>query len=446
MTRPQRVLLGIIVLTAAALYIDLPPIPLRFHYGPIKIDQTIGGYSLDLNIAGARFKRDFKIKKGLDLQGGVQLTLEASTSGIPADERTTAIEAAKNVIERRVNFLGVAEPVVQTSKVGDSHRVIVELPGITDTERALRLVGQTAQLDFREQTEESTASAVPGSPESFVPTSLTGSDLKKATVTFDPNTNAPQIGLQFTDEGGEKFAAITKRNIGRPLAIFLDEQPISAPLVNETITGGEAVITGQFTLDEAKNLAIQLNSGALPVPVKVIEQRNIGPTLGQEAVWRSLTAGLIGLFLVVFFMSAYYGRLGFLASVGLLIYGLITLALYKLIPVTLTLSGIAGFLLSVGMAVDANILIFERIKEERRWGKPLKAALELGFGRAWDSIRDANVATLITSFILFNPLNWSFLNTSGMVRGFALTLGLGIFISLFTGIVVTRTLIRVFYR
>jgi preprotein translocase subunit SecD len=446
MTRPQKVFLGILVVTLAALYVDMPRIPIKIHYGPLKIATSVGGNDLDLKVAGLRVRRDLKIKKGLDLQGGVQLVLEASMSGIPTEERSAAIEAAKNVIERRVNFLGVAEPLVQTAKVADSYRVIVELPGVTDTQRALDLIGQTAQLTFREQTRESTVSALPGTAESFVPTDLTGRDLKKAAVTFDPKTNSPQIALKFTREGGEKFAKITGRNVGRPLAIFLDNQPISAPRVNEAITGGEAVITGQFTLDEAKNLAIQLNAGALPVPVKVIEQLTIGPTLGQEAVWQSLTAGLLGLFLVVFFMIGNYGRLGSLAAVGLVIYGLLTLALYKLIPVTLTLSGVAGFLLSIGMAVDANILIFERIKEELFWGKPLKAALELGFGRAWDSIRDANVATLITCFILFNPFSWSFLNTSGIVRGFALTLGLGIFISLFTGIVVTRTLIRVFYR
>lgn len=442
MNRPQKILWGIVFVVLLSLYLDLPRIPIQFSYGPIRVDASLGGYSLDLDIFGQRFHRSLELKQGLDLQGGVQVVLEAEMGDIAAVERGTALEAARSVIERRVNFLGVAEPVIQTAEFGDKHRIVVELPGVSDTQTAIALIGQTARLDFREQDPEATPSGQFG----FLGTGLTGKDLKKAAVTFEPNTNAPQIALAFTAEGAKKFEEITKRNVGQPLAIFLDDQVISAPRVNEVITGGEAVISGQFTLEEAKNMAIQLNAGALPVPVKVIEQRNIGPSLGQEAVRRSIVAGLIGLFLVVFFMTAYYRRLGFLASLGLLVYGLITLALYKLIPVTLTLAGVAGFLLSVGMAVDANILIFERIKEERCWGKLPKAAMELGFGRAWDSIRDANVCTLITCFILFNPLNWNFLNASGMVRGFALTLGLGIFISLFTGIVVTRTLIRVFYK
>lgn len=442
MNRPQKILWGIIFVVLLSLYLDLPRIPINFSYGPIKVNTAVGGYGLDFRLFGWRFRRDLELKQGLDLQGGVQVVLEAEMGNIPVEERETALESARNVIERRVNFLGVAEPVIQTAQFGDKHRIIVELPGVSDTQTATALIGQTAQLDFREQDPESTPSGQPV----FLETGLTGKDLRKATVTFERNTNAPQIALAFTAEGAKKFEEITKRNVGKPLAIFLDGRIISAPRVNEVISGGEAVISGQFTLEEAKNLAIQLNAGALPVPVKVIEQRNIGPTLGQETVRKSVAAGLVGLFLVILFMIAYYRRLGFLASLGLLTYGLITLALYKLIPVTLTLAGVAGFLLSVGMAVDANILIFERIKEELHWGKLPKAAMELGFGRAWDSIRDANVCTLITCFILFNPFSWSFLNTSGMVRGFALTLGLGIFISLFTGIVVTRTLIRVFYN
>ncbi len=443
MSRQRKILLGIILVVLVSLYIDLP--------------KT----SLDFNLFGLRFKRDLKIRQGLDLQGGLQVVLQAEMNDIAEERRDTALEAARNVIERRVNFFGVTEPVIQTSKVSGQYRIIVELPGVTPepsangggsgqagTEQAIALIGQTAQLDFREPVfaelpPESTESAqITG----FNETGLTGKDLERAGVSFAQNTNAPQIALKFTDEGAQKFEEITKRNIGQPLAIFLDNQIISAPRVNEAISGGEAVITGQFSLDQAKNLAIQLNAGALPVPIKILEQHSIGATLGRESVRQSLTAGLIGLLLVAFFMLVYYGRLGLLADIGLLIYGLITLALYKLVPVTLTLAGMAGFLLSIGMAVDANILVFEKIKEEKRAGKPSLAAMEAGFGRAWDSIRDANICTLITCFILFNPFGWSFLNTSGMIRGFALTLGLGIFVSLFTGVVVTRTLIRVFYR
>ena len=428
---PQRkLLLLILFVTLVSLYIDLP--------------QT----SIDFSILGRRFKRDLEIKQGLDLQGGLQVILQTEMDDIAEDRRNTALEAAKKVIERRVNFFGVTEPVIQTSKTAGQYRIIVELPGVTETAQAITLIGQTAQLDFREPIfeelpPESTESAtITG----FKETNLTGKDLERAAVTFAQNTNTPQIALKFTDEGAGKFEEITRRNIGQPLAIFLDGQIISAPRVNEAISGGEAVITGQFSLEEAKNLAIQLNAGALPVPIKILEQRSVGATLGQQSVRQSIIAGSIGLFLVAFFMIAHYGRLGLLANVGLVIYGLITLALYKFIPVTLTLAGMAGFLLSIGMAVDANILIFEKMKEEQRAGSSLRAAMEAGFGRAWDSIRDANICTLITCFVLFNPLNWGFLNTSGMIRGFALTLSLGIFVSLFTGVVVTRTLIRVFYK
>ncbi len=430
MTNQQKLLLLIISVTLISLYIDLP--------------QT----SIDFNLFGRQFKKDLEIKQGLDLQGGLQVVLRAKMDDIAKDRQDTALEAAKNVIERRVNFFGVTEPVIQTSKTSGQYRIVVELPGVQDTEQAINLIGQTAQLDFREAVfeelppEATTSAQITG----FEQTDLTGKDLEKAQVSFDQNTSAPQIAIKFTAEGATKFEEITAKNVGQPLAIFLDDQVVSAPRVNEAISGGQAVITGQFSLEEAKNLAIQLNAGALPVPIEILEQRSVGATLGQQSVRRSLTAGLVGLALVALFMIAYYGRLGVLATVGLIIYGLITLALYKLIPVTLTLAGMAGFLLSIGMAVDANILIFERIKEELSRASLLTAAVEKGFGRAWDSIRDANICTLITCFVLFNPLGWSFLNTSGMVRGFALTLGLGIFVSLFTGVVVTRTLIRVFYK
>lgn len=414
MKQKRLLFLLIIFLTIASIFIDIPP-------GPTLL------------------KRELVIKQGLDLAGGTHLVFQAEMKDIPSQDRDSAIEAAKNNIERRVNFFGVSEPVIQTSKTGEDYRLIVELPGIKEIDRAIDLIGSTAQLEFWEQKEASPSAG-------FIPTDLTGKDLKRSQVRFDQNTGQPVVSLEFSSEGGKKFADITSRNVGKLVAIFLDQRMISSPVVEEPITSGDAIIRGQFTVDEAKDLSIKLNAGALPAPIKIIEQRNIGATLGLESVQKSLKAGLIGLLMVVFFMGAYYGRLGILADIALIIYGLITLALYKLIPVTLTLPGIAGFILSVGMAVDANILIFERMKEEIRSGKPLGVSMELGFGRAWDSIRDANICTLITCFILFNPFNFSFLNVSGMVRGFALTLGLGIFISLFTGIVVTRTLLRVFAR
>ena len=388
----------------------------------------------DFKVFGKSVNPDFSLRKGLDLQGGLQLVLEADMSEVSEGDRDKALESTRVIMERRVDFLGVSEPVVQTSRLGSSYRIIIELPGVADPQEALGLIGQTAQLDFREGDTLSTK------------TGLTGKDLTSALVDFDPSTGVPQIALDFTAEGERKFEEITGRNVGKPLAIFLDDVLLTAPTVQQKIVGGNAVITGDFSLEDARLIVAQLNAGALPTPISVLERRQIGPTLGQEALEKSVVAGLLGLSLVVFFMVGNYGRLGILATVALTIYAVLTLALYKLIPITLTLSGIAGFILSIGMAVDANILIFERIKEERRWGRDSKTAMELGFGRAWDSIRDANIATLATVFILFNPFNWQFLVTAGVVRGFALTLGLGVLISLFTGVVVTRTLVRVFYR
>lgn len=396
---------------------------------------------INIKIGKFHFYRDLNPKQGIDLAGGTHLVFQADTKGIKEEDRSTAMEAVRNNIERRINLFGISETVVHTSKQGEDYRLVVEIPGVENVAQAIDLIGQTAQLDFRELPKEATVASSFGD---FKPTGLTGKDLVHSRVEFDRNTGKPVVGLEFSSEGAEKFSEITKRNIGKQVAIFLDEWPLTAPVVQEEITTGKAVITGNFTIEEAKKLSIQLNAGALPVPIKVIEQRKIGASLGAESIRKSIRAGLIGLVMVILFMIGYYGYLGFLAVCGLVIYGLLTFALYKLIPVTLTLPGVAGFLLSVGMAVDANILIFERMKEEMRAGKPKHVAMELGFGRAWDSIRDANICTLITCFVLFNPFEWSFLNTSGMVRGFALTLGLGVILSLFTGIVVTRTILRIF--
>ena len=374
---------------------------------------------------------------GLDLAGGSHLVFEADTSGIDDARKKTAVEAARDVIERRVNLFGVSEPNVQTSSFEGKDRIIVELPGVRDTEEAIGLIGETAQLVFAEVgTEEE-----PG----LLPTDLTGADLDSAQVSFDQTTGNPVVVLDFTDEGGTKFSELTRKNIGKPLPILLDQEVVSAPVVQQQITGGSARISGEFTLEEAKKLAIQLNAGALPVPIKLVEQRTVGASLGAESVDRSVRAGIVGLLMVLVFMVLAYGKLGLVADMALIIFGILTLALYKLIPVVLTLPGIAGFLLSVGMAVDSNILIFERFKEERV-RRPFADALEVSFGRAWDSIRDANIATLVTAFILANPFDWNFLHTSGPIRGFAITLSLGIAISLFTGVVVSRNLLRVLIR
>lgn len=382
--------------------------------------------------------KSFDLVLGLDLAGGSHLVFEADLSKLSQDKKSDAIASLRNVIERRVNFFGISEPNVQASSFEGKERIVVELPGVKDTKTAKEIIGKTAELVFAE---------VEGASDSakLIPTNLTGADLTSAKVVFDNQTGKPAVSIEFGKEGADKFAALTEKNVGKPLAIVLDGALVSAPIVQEKITGGQAQITGNFSLDEAKNLVIQLNAGALPVPVKLVEERTVGATLGADSVAKSVKAGLVGLSMVLLFMFLEYGRLGLVADVGLIIFGIMTLALYKLIPVVLTLPGIAGFMLSVGMAVDSNILIFERFKEERL-KRPIPDALEVSFGRAWDSIRDANIATLVTAFILANPLDFSFLHTSGPVRGFAITLALGIGISLFTGIVVSRNLLRVFIK
>jgi len=411
-----------------ASYISLPK---EFNLFKRKFQRR----DLDISIGRFQIKKNFNLRLGLDLAGGSHFVFEADTSGLPEEKKEAAITSLKEIIERRVNLFGVAEPNVQTSSFEGKDRIIVELPGAGNAQDAIALIGKTAQLVFSESTSE----------DLFAPTDLTGADLESAEVGFDRTAGKPVVSLNFTKEGGQKFAEITKRNIGKPLAIVLDDEVISAPLVQGEITGGSAQISGQFSLEEAKNLSIQLNAGALPVSIRLVEQRTVGPTLGRESVEKSVKAGFVGLSMVLVFMILSYGKLGLVADLGLLVFGVLTLALYKFIPVVLTLPGIAGFLLSVGMAVDANILIFERFKEERD-KRPYRDALEVSFGRAWDSIRDANIATLVTAFILANPFDFSFLHTSGPVRGFAITLSLGIGISLFTGIVVSRNLLRFFIR
>jgi preprotein translocase subunit SecD len=433
---PKRVLFFLCLLTIVLLALDLPEnYRLKFSVGNFKVDRIINPLSVHINIFGIRINKDIKTHLGLDLSGGTHLALEADMKGIKPEDRVQALDSATQVIDRRVNMFGVSEPVVQSARTKDSYRILVELPGISDVNKAVDLIGQTALLDFREfiDTKPSTDSAF------FIPTlsttratGLTGKDLKRAQVQFSSQTGEPEVSLEFSGEGGKKFAEITKKLIGKPLAIFLDEFPVTWPKV--------------FNQEAAKTLALQLNAGALPVPVSVVEKRTIGATLGQQSVIQSIRAGIIGLAIVAIFMIAKYGWLGLYADLALILYGLLNFAVYRWVPITLTLPGIAGFILSIGMAVDSNILIFERFKEEKRLGKPWKIAMELGFGRAWDSIRDANFTTLITCAILFNPGNWQILPSSGLVRGFAVTLFIGVVTGLFTGIVVTRTLIRVLYK
>jgi len=433
-----RKILLIILLTTVAAYISLPyAIPINIHLGPINLDKNLVRRSLNFSIGTIHIQKDFDLVLGLDLAGGSHLVFEADTQGLDEVVREKAIEGVKTVIEKRVNLFGVSEPSVQVSTFEGRDRIIVELPGVRNTKEAIEIIGKTAQLQFAEVGSEEEPS--------IIKTDLSGADLKTADVGFDQTTGKPVVNIEFNQAGAEKFAAITEKNIGRALPIILDEEVISAPIVQQAITGGAAQISGEFTLDQAKNLAIQLNAGALPTSVNLVEQRTVGATLGAESVKKSVGAGLVGLSMVLIFMILSYGRMGLIADFALIIFGILTLALYKLIPVVLTLPGIAGFLLSVGMAVDSNILIFERFKEEKE-KRPFEDALEVSFGRAWDSIRDANIATLVTAFVLANPLDFSFLHTSGPVRGFAITLSMGIMISLFTGIIVSRNLLRAFVK
>ncbi len=529
----------IIVLTGAVSYVALPSHP------------TFGWSFL---------QRQFDLRLGLDLQGGSALVYEADTSAIPVADQVQALESARDVIERRVNAFGVSEPVVQTSKVGDTWRIIVELAGVKDINQAIKLIGDTPILQFQEPAEAQTPTAAeqkaldeqnaaikkqadavlakaldpkqdfaaladqytqdPSNVDqttnakrggdlgfakkgTFVPefekvlfdelkdgqvypklvqtqfgyhvikreeqrtekvdgqdvievrgrhilfltksastsgtgfkeTGLTGKQLQRSSVTFNQSTGAPEISLQFNSEGAKLFADITKRNVGKTIAIFLDGQMLSNPTVNQEITGGSAVISGSFTLAEAKELSRRLNAGALPVPVSLVSQQTVGATLGSTSIERSIFAGLFGVLIVGLFMIVFYRLPGLLATFALALYTLIVLAVFKLWPVTLTLAGIAGFILSIGIALDANILIFERTKEELRNGRPLDAAIEEGFKRAWLSIRDSNVSSIITSLILI----WF---GSSLIKGFAITLLIGIVVSLFSAITVTRTLLR----
>lgn len=493
-------------------------------------------------------------KLGLDLQGGTHLVYQADVSKIPSNDQASAVEGVRDVIERRVNSFGVAEPIIQVTQSGDQWRVIADLAGISDVNKAIELIGETPLLEFKEpnpnpqsnltpeqkkQLDEYNADAKsraekaltevlkPGAdfstiakqlteddgskdtggdlgfvkrgefidtfekacfddlqpgqisktvvqsvfgyhvlkkeaergsgdtyevncrhilmktkaesdfgavPEQWSYTGLTGKQLKRAVVVFDPQTQTPQISLQFNDEGAKLFGDLTSRNVGKPIAIFLDNAIISSPTVQEAITQGEAVINGRFTVTEAKLLAQRLNAGALPVPIELVSQQTIGASLGNQSIQQSMKAGIIGFILVCLFMIAYYRVPGVVAVIALVFYGLIVLAIFKIGNVTLTLSGIAGFILSIGMAVDANVLIFERLKEELRQGKVLSSAIEEGFRRAWSSIFDGNISTLITCAILF------FFTTSS-VKGFALTLSIGLIINLFSAMVVSKLIL-----
>ncbi len=465
-------LLGIVLLAAGAAYIDYP------KYSKI-----------DLNKIGIRYSQNFPVKLGLDLQGGSHLVYQADLSQVDQANRRDALIGARDIVERRVNAFGVAEPLIQ---VEGSDKIIVELPGIKDVNEAIKQIGQTPFMEFKLENPNTQAPTPtidasgkvqldPIGGDSWLPTGLSGKNLKRATADIQQGAGVGQevvVRLEFDSEGTKLFSELTSQNIGKRIAIFLDGEILSAPVVQSAITNGTAIISGNFTTQQAKELATRLNSGALPVPIRLISQQNVGATLGQESIQKSIVAGIIGLILIAVFMIGYYRFPGFLAVLALIIYALIAFAIFKvgisftaiilvglffllgltvsgwfgllalvsyigllflhgLSPVTLTLAGIAGFILSVGMAVDANILIFERIKEEIRAGKDIEKAIDDGFNRAWLSIRDSNVSSLITTIILY-----AFGTPS--IKGFAVTLGVGILISMFTAISITRTFLKLF--
>lgn len=442
MRNPRILFWFIILLTIVAILIVLPKtITIAFSTPKIPlinksftINKTINGFDPSLWPKPFRIERNIVFRRGLDLEGGTQIVLKADMKSIPVNQRDAAMEGVKTVIERRIDSLGVLEPLIQTAKTNNEYRLIIDLPGITDINQALALVGTTAKLEFRGLKPTASQSAYLLYEETTA-IGLSGADLKQAEVAFSDQTSAPVVSFKVADKSQQKFYDTTQKLIGKQMAICLDQQCFSAPTVQQAIRDS-GQISGGFTTEQAQQLATQLNAGALPVPLAVLQQTTIGATLGEDSLHKSLFAGILGFFIIVIFMSVLYGRLGMLASVALLLYSIYVLAIFKLIPITLTLAGIAGFILSIGMAVDANILIFERMREELRLGKSRDVAIELGFSRAWTSIRDSNISSIITSLILI------YFGT-GIIRGFAVTLLIGVLISMFSAIIVTRTFLRV---
>lgn len=442
-----------------------------FFIAPEVWDRGINVWNQKIGFPNIKGFAKVPFRLGLDLIGGVHLVYDTDLAKISVGDRSAALESLRNVVERRVNLFGAQEPVVQLEQAPGASRLIVELAGIKEIDRAIQIIGETPFLEFREELsdEEQTkrlGEALSGSnftadqlsqAKTFIcsnsqalydlttrangqdpcyePSSLTGQYLKNTALDFDSNTNKPQVAIEFNAEGAKLFQDLTKRNVGKPVAIFLDKFLLSAPVVQGEIPEGRATITGNFTIAEARELARRLNAGALPVPIKLVSQESVEASLGAGYLRQSLRAALVGFAAVALFMIAWYRLPGMIAVLALFIYAILVLAIFKLVPVTLTLAGIAGFVLSVGMAVDANVLIFERMKEELRLGKALVAAINDGFRRAWTSIRDSNISSLITAGILF----W--LGESS-VKGFALTLAIGVMISMFSAITVSRTLLK----
>ena len=401
---------------------------------------------------------NFKFKLGLDLNGGTELVYKADltkASSTPK-EISSSMNVLRDVIEKRVNAFGVSEAVVRVERIGftgadSEQQLIVELPGVTDIDKAIAMIGATPSLEFRlvatdtESLSKALEKAI--TPEEkqaitdkmFTYTGLTGRLLKKSALDFNSNTGDAMVSLQFNSEGSDLFAKITKENVGKQLAIFLDGDLKSMPNIKEEIRGGNAVISGGFVgsagIKEARKLVDNLNLGALPVPIQLISTQTIGASLGHDAVDASVKAGIVAFIVIAIFLISIYRLPGFLAVIALIIYTIINLALFKIIPVTLTAAGIAAFILSIGMAVDANILIFERMKEEMKRGRELGDAIKEGFHRAWTSIRDSNTSSMITAIILY------MFSSTSVVKGFALVFFIGVAVSMFTAITASRTLL-----
>jgi preprotein translocase subunit SecD len=428
------------------------------------------GYFVYISTIDATSKYPFKL--GLDLAGGSHLVYEADVSSLESSEVPELMSVLREIIERRINAFGVSEPVVQVERssiVAETkrERLVVELPGVTNLEEAVRQIGATPLLEFKlvdkeivaENNAESgedatslegvtpetlngieTASTEPPAPKDpFVVTGLTGRYLKRAEVVFGQNSgarlsNEPIVSITFNDEGAALFERITRENVGEQLAIFLDGNLVSSPVINEAIGGGKAIISGNFTPDVARELVRNLNFGALPVPITLVSTQTIGSSLGDTALHAGVVAGLVGFLILSVFLIVWYRLPGVIAVMALILYVTLMLALFKLIPVVLTAAGIAGFILSVGLAVDANVLIAERMKEEIRAGKHIDDAIKEGFDRAWLAIRDSNIAHILVGIILF----WF---GTALIKGFALVFTVGVFVSMFSAITISRTLL-----
>lgn len=408
-------------------------------------------------IAVPRMERAFLL--GLDLQGGTQLVYEADLSNVGESDADSTMRGLRDILERRVNNLGVKEPVVQLEQSGATQRIIVELAGVKDVQAAVKAVGETPTLEFREERPQLELDEILAGPtgegiseeakQTFLQTPSArfksldppfgGQYLSRAYVSYDQVTSQPVVSIEFDGEGSKIFEDLTERNIGKTVAIFINSELISAPAVQSKISGGKAVISGSFTAEGAAFLARNLNAGALNAPIHLVFQETVGATLGEESLQKSLRAGLIGFAAVAVFMLLWYRLPGLVAVCALGMYTALVLAIFKLMAVTMTLPGIAGLILSVGMAVDANILIITRMREERRWGRPFASSVTEGFGRAWPSIRDSNVSTIITTLILF-------LIGTSFIKGFALTLGIGVVVSMFTAVFVSRLVMKLFIK